>query len=154
MNLYGRLRFVRVMIFDVQDRVLVMRDISTGSWNFPGGKVGHQESFEDAAFREVREETGLRLEALSLFAEPRCVLGREKWNGKIFLAEVQRSVPTIQEPKKCDMMKFMSPTEVLFLPGMLEVLHQPILRFLDRTASNLVRCNHQEMHSGHLNAVL
>lgn len=32
-----------------------------GTWTLPGGKIEFQEGFEDAAFREVEEETGIRV---------------------------------------------------------------------------------------------
>lgn len=32
-----------------------------GTWTMPGGKMGFGESFEDAAFREVLEETGIKI---------------------------------------------------------------------------------------------
>ncbi|MDT8274187.1 MAG: NUDIX domain-containing protein [Desulfomonilia bacterium] len=32
-----------------------------GTWTLPGGKIEFHESFEDAAFREVEEETGIRV---------------------------------------------------------------------------------------------
>jgi len=32
-----------------------------GTWTMPGGKVEYNESFEEAAIREVKEETGIKL---------------------------------------------------------------------------------------------
>jgi 8-oxo-dGTP diphosphatase len=32
-----------------------------GTWTMPGGKIEYKESFEDAAFREVLEETGIKI---------------------------------------------------------------------------------------------
>jgi 8-oxo-dGTP diphosphatase len=32
-----------------------------GTWTMPGGKMGFGESFEDAAYREVIEETGIKI---------------------------------------------------------------------------------------------
>jgi 8-oxo-dGTP diphosphatase len=48
------------------DRVLLVHRPRYDDWTFPKGKLGAGESFEDAALREVEEETGLR-----------CSLGRE-----------------------------------------------------------------------------
>jgi len=47
-------------------RVLVVHRPRYDDWSFPKGKLDPGESFEDAALREVEEETGLR-----------CTLGRE-----------------------------------------------------------------------------
>ena len=33
-----------------------------GTWTMPGGKLGFQEELEDAAFREVLEETGIKID--------------------------------------------------------------------------------------------
>lgn len=53
-----------------QGRVWIQRRQGTGHldglWEFPGGKVRQGERPQQAAMREVREETGLKLEASSL----------------------------------------------------------------------------------------
>jgi 8-oxo-dGTP diphosphatase len=44
-----------------------------GAWAFPGGFVDHDEALEQAAARELKEETGLdgiRLEQLGAFGDP------------------------------------------------------------------------------------
>ena len=47
-------------------RVLLVHRPRYDDWTFPKGKLDPGESFEDAALREVQEETGVR-----------CTLGRE-----------------------------------------------------------------------------
>ena len=45
------------LIFSDQDEILVIK--RRGKWDFPKGKLEHGESHEQAALREVQEETGL-----------------------------------------------------------------------------------------------
>lgn len=49
------------------EAVLLVRHTYEPWWYLPGGGVGRGESFADAARREVREETGLRVAELRLF---------------------------------------------------------------------------------------
>lgn len=47
-----------------EDHVLLAkrgREPAKGLWSLPGGKVEHAERLHDAAFREVLEETGIRV---------------------------------------------------------------------------------------------
>lgn len=56
-----------VLIVDEQGRLLLMKRSDSGSWGPPGGAVEPGEVVEDAARREVREETGLEIGTLTLF---------------------------------------------------------------------------------------
>lgn len=71
---------VDVLIFTVQENklkiILVKRAIEPfkGSWAIPGGFVRKNESLEEAALRELSEETGVRdvyLEQLYSFGDPK-----------------------------------------------------------------------------------
>jgi 8-oxo-dGTP diphosphatase len=58
---------VRAIIRDAQGRCLLLRRSSNckhfvGTWEWPGGKADRGEGPGDAVQREVREETGLRIE--------------------------------------------------------------------------------------------
>jgi ADP-ribose pyrophosphatase YjhB (NUDIX family) len=56
------------LIVDGHGRLLLMKRSDSGCWGPPGGAVEPGEAVETAARREVREETGLELDGLSLFA--------------------------------------------------------------------------------------
>ncbi|GAA4929929.1 NUDIX domain-containing protein [Streptomyces coeruleoprunus] len=53
-----------VLLFDEQDRVLLVDPTYKPGWEFPGGVVERGEAPARAAMREVAEETGLRLGAV------------------------------------------------------------------------------------------
>jgi 8-oxo-dGTP pyrophosphatase MutT (NUDIX family) len=55
-----------VIIFDGAGHVLLGRRTDSGQWDLIGGYLEPGETFEAAARREVREETGLTLGALRL----------------------------------------------------------------------------------------
>ncbi|GAA1994494.1 NUDIX hydrolase [Kitasatospora viridis] len=55
-----------VLLFDEQDRVLLVDPVYKPSWEFPGGVVEAGEAPTDAAVREVAEELGLNLEPAAL----------------------------------------------------------------------------------------
>jgi ADP-ribose pyrophosphatase YjhB (NUDIX family) len=56
-----------VLIVDKQNRLLMMKRSDSGSWGLPGGAVEPGETVEEAALRETLEESGLRVEEMSLF---------------------------------------------------------------------------------------
>jgi ADP-ribose pyrophosphatase YjhB (NUDIX family) len=65
---------VRGAVFDDDGRVLLVRERFDGLWTLPGGWGDVLESPSEAVCREVREESGLTVEAVKLVA----VLDREK----------------------------------------------------------------------------
>ena len=56
-----------VLIMDDPDRILLQRRTDNDLWGIPGGAVELGEKVEDAARREILEETGLKLIDLELF---------------------------------------------------------------------------------------
>lgn len=59
---------VRLIVTDDRERVLVLKrarnDYAGGQWCLPGGKVDYEDTVEDSARRELKEETGLDCRAL------------------------------------------------------------------------------------------
>lgn len=56
-----------VIVEDEQGRILLQRRSDTHCWGYAGGSVEMDEAVEDAAKRELLEETGLIAERLELF---------------------------------------------------------------------------------------
>ena len=59
---------VRGVIFDEQERVLLMREKADGRWSLPGGWADPGESPSVAVTREILEETGYRSSAVKLLS--------------------------------------------------------------------------------------
>jgi len=61
---------IAIAVVEHEGQVLIGRraaDVELGGlWEFPGGKIGADETAEQAAVRECREETGLEVEVVSL----------------------------------------------------------------------------------------
>jgi 8-oxo-dGTP pyrophosphatase MutT (NUDIX family) len=65
------------LVFDPDDRVLMVRHADRGVWVAPGGAVDPGETPQDAVVREVWEETGLWVEPTGLcgvFGGPECLV--------------------------------------------------------------------------------
>jgi len=59
--------FSVMVVFDEEKKILLEERSDDGYWDFPGGSIEFNEKAEDAAKRELFEETGLRAKRFKLF---------------------------------------------------------------------------------------
>ena len=60
---------VGIVLANHRGQVLWARRIGQQAWQFPQGGIKHQESFEEALFRELKEEVGLHPEDVRVLAQ-------------------------------------------------------------------------------------
>jgi len=88
---------VGIILCNSEGQVMWARRVGQDAWQFPQGGIGPDEEPVDAMYRELREETGLRVEHVSLLAatdswlryklpkrlmrrsEPRCIGQKQLW---------------------------------------------------------------------------
>jgi len=74
-----------VVCVDGTGRVLLVRHLATGSWLLPGGALEPGESPEDAARRELREETGCEADELAAVARYDVAWPGDGFKGKVHI---------------------------------------------------------------------
>jgi len=90
-----------VLVFDDDDRVLLVRHVEGNNWTTPGGMIEPYETPADAAVRETWEETGLFVELtriVGVFGGPPCTAtysngDRVAFVSTVFAGRVLRGTP-------------------------------------------------------------
>ena len=78
---------VRVIVYrDDGDILLVKNRFSRQEWALPGGGVKHNESYEQAAVREVLEEIGLKIHNLRYLGKANSHESYAKFSVRVFVA--------------------------------------------------------------------
>ncbi len=75
-----------------------------GSWSFPGGHLEFNESWEDCALRETKEETGIKIKNLRFGTATNDIFQAEKkhYITIFMLADYDSGEVKIMEPEKCE----------------------------------------------------
>jgi len=81
-----------------------------GTWTIPGGKLHFGESFEDAAYREVLEETGLKVkkEKLKIISVSNDIVKEAHFVTLGFLCKDFEGEPQVKEPDEITEWKWFS----------------------------------------------
>ncbi|EGU57546.1 MutT/nudix family protein [Vibrio nigripulchritudo ATCC 27043] len=116
-------------------KVLVQQRFRRGKGmviEFPGGSVDEGESGEQAAIRELREETGL--ESVSKLAVE---IGKNEFGGDIFyvvLSEDTHNEPIATDPERQQTFFWMEPKNLPlndFFPSDIQFIQQTLTKYLD-----------------------
>jgi phosphoglycolate phosphatase len=113
---------VTVLVFDPDDRLLLLKHTNTGRWIAPGGMVEPDESPEQAAVREMREEIGCDvrlLDTIGVFGGPKFRVRYD--NGDevayvmtVYTAQIEEGVPS-GSSAEAEEMRFVSRRELAAL---------------------------------------
>lgn len=79
---------VKCLIACDNEYLLIQTSYSGKYWTLPGGGVGHSESFEEAAKREVKEELGITLQDIQKIGAYESTIEYKKDTIHIFYAKV------------------------------------------------------------------
>lgn len=105
---------VYIALYDSAGSLLLHRRYNTGyadgRYDLPCGHVERDELLQQAAVRELREETGIKVkpEVLHLWHINQFAANGQHYYNFFFTADNWQGTPAIKEPDKCDDMGFFS----------------------------------------------
>lgn len=95
---------VGVLILHNNKLLLGKRNSRLGNktWSLPGGHLEFNESFEECAVREVKEETGMDVVVDRLISISNTIVYGEHYVTVGMLGILKKGVPKVMEPDKCE----------------------------------------------------
>lgn len=124
---------VGVQAVVMRDRAVLLQQragaFGAGTWGLPGGHLEFGESFEAAAAREVREETGLKVHGLRPFTSVNTAYKQTHYVQIGLWAAGFSGTPVIMEPQKCTGLAFF-PLDAL--PKPLFAPSEPLLEHVSK----------------------
>ena len=120
--------------------------LGKGQWQFPGGRLEPGESFEDCAYREIREEVGDEFKVKLIDKNPVAVTNdifgkNEHWITLYFRAKYISGEPRVMEPDKClwwkwfywdNLINNFSPFLFLPIQNLIKQRHNPFYEFYEK----------------------
>ena len=110
---------VGAMIFNNEGKVFLAKRgkqarNEAGKWDFPGGGVEFGERCEQALKREIKEEFGIEIRVTELLEVVDHIIENEKqhWVSPSYLARHIGGTPVINEPEKCESIKWVDISEI------------------------------------------
>lgn len=109
---------VGVIIENEKGQILVGKRKGSHSpfYSIPGGHLEQGETFEEAAIKEIREETGLRIftpQVISVTNNLNTFKTEEKhYISVILYANTFEGEPELREPEKCEGWEWLQPDEI------------------------------------------
>ncbi len=104
-----------------------------GTWSFPGGHLEYKENWDECAYRECLEETGLSIKNIRFGTVSNDVFDEEEkhYVTIIMLADYDAGQLRVMEPEKCEQWKWFiwdKLPEQLFLPikNILKANYKPL----------------------------
>lgn len=92
------LRFGARGIVKKEDKFLLVHNKKWDFYTFPGGGIEENESKEDACYREVLEETGVKVKVLSLKTTVKEYFIDSKWTNFYYICEyIEMGEPNLTE---------------------------------------------------------
>lgn len=90
---------VGIIVSDTEGKILLGERIKVGegkTWSLPGGKIDRGECFEEAASRELAEETGIDLPAQQMKV---LAMLMDYWSGQLRLTAAVLAPPSDEMPE-------------------------------------------------------
>ncbi len=128
---YYRGQGAGVIVLDKKGRILVGKCTCTGAMSFPGGHVDPGETFEEAAHRECREESGLVCHDIKEIGAFRCGLN----DSKIYFCDSYKG--RVKDTKEMKNWRFMEPHLLADESRLRECCKQGLKLFLESQFSLL-----------------
>ncbi|MEK7122855.1 MAG: NUDIX domain-containing protein [Patescibacteria group bacterium] len=108
-----------VIVFNNEGKILLAKRgplarNEKGRWEFPGGAVEFNETCEDAAIREAKEELDITIEILELLEATNHIIleERQHWVSPSYIARHVSGEPTIMEPGKLDEVRWVALSDI------------------------------------------